>query len=149
MPEEEKLNVLVVGNNPIELGRVFQSLEAIPGKDIITEIAFDLKSIVERLGKFTPTFILLDDNLGKIELKEIVQALLKFRKTRSVPITVLKNSNYVAIINSGVMNYILKKDITGESLYQAFKSSLKFRKTQRYLLNAYRKRKKQVQRLLR
>src|SRR5271154_117284 len=110
----EKLNVLVVGNNPIELGHVFESLDRIPGKRIITEIAFDLKTIIERLGKITPTFILIDDNIGKIELKAAVQALLKYRKTKRVPITVLKNSNYHEAINSGVMNYILKKDLTGE-----------------------------------
>jgi hypothetical protein len=146
---KEELNILVVGNNPIELGHVFNSLDSIPGKKIVTEIAFDLKSVFERLARFTPTFILIDDNIGKMELKLAVQALLKYRKTKSVPITVLKNSNYHEAITSGVMNYVLKKDLTGESLYRAFKNSIKSSSTQQYLYKAYRKRKGQLERMLR
>jgi hypothetical protein len=144
----EELNVLVVGNNPIELGRVFDSLNRVPGKRIITEIAFDLKTVIERLAKFTPHFILIDDNIGQLELRNSVQALLRYRKTKSIPITVLKNSNYHEAINSGVLNYILKENLTGESLYVAFKNSIKFRQTQLYLYKAYRKRKGQLLRLI-
>jgi hypothetical protein len=46
------------------------------------------------------------------------------------------------------MNYILKKDLTGESLYLALKNSLKFKNTQRYLLDAYKKRTGQLRRFL-
>ena len=148
-PLPEELNVLMVGNNPIDLDRVFESLNRIPGKRIITEIAFDLKTMVERLTRFTPHFILLDDNIGKSELTNSVQALLRFRKTKKIPITVLKNSNYQEAINSGVLNYVLKANLTGESLYKALKNSMKFRQTQRYLYNAYRKRKGQLARLIR
>src|SRR5882762_11133392 len=105
----EELKVLVVGNNPTDLGRVFDSLNGIPGKLIMTEIAFDLKTIVDRLTTFTPNFILIDDNIGKSELKNSVQALLRSRKTKRIPITVLKNSNYTEAITSGVLNYILKE----------------------------------------
>jgi hypothetical protein len=145
----EELNVLVVGNNPTDLGRVFDSLNGIPGKRIMTEIAFDLKTIIDRLTRFTPNFILIDDNIGKSELKNSVQALLSYRKTKSIPITVLKNSNYQEAITSGVLNYILKEHLTGESLYKALTNSMKFRQTQRYLYLAYKKRKGQLARLLR
>lgn len=145
----EKLKVLVVGNNPIELGRVFDTLHKIRGIGIITEIAFDLKSTLERLVRFSPHYILIDDNIGKLELKNAVRALLNERKTKDVPITILKSSNYAEAINSGVMNYVLKENLTGESLHTALKNSLKFRKTQLYLLNAYKKRKGQLKRLLR
>ena len=144
----EELNVLVVGNNPSDLGRVFDSLKGIPGKRIMTEIAFDLETIVDRLSRFTPHFILIDDNIGKSELKNSVQALLRYRKTKRIPITVLKNSNYQESITSGVLNYILKEHLTGESLYKALKNSMKFRQTQRYLHIAYKRRKGQLSRLL-
>jgi hypothetical protein len=144
----EELSVLVVGNNPTELGRVFDCLEKIPGKRILTVIAFDFKSISERLANFKPAFILIDDNIGNHELKKAVQALLKSRKTKEIPITILKNSNYHEAINVGVTNYVLKKDLTGESLYNALKNSIKFKNTQRYLLEAYKKRRGQLRRLL-
>jgi len=148
LPASEKLKVLVVGNNPIELGRVFDSLHKIRDTKIITEIAFDLKSILERLVRFSPHYILIDDNIGKSELKDAVHTLLNERKTKNIPITILKSSNYHEAINTGVMNYVLKESLTGESLHTALKNSLKFKKTQLYLLNAYKKRKGQLKRLL-
>ncbi len=144
----EKLKVLVVGNNPIELGRVFDTLHTIRNTGIITEIAFDLKSILERLVRFSPNYILIDDNIGKLELKIAVEALHHERKTKNVPITILKSSNYHEAINTGVMNYVLKDSLTGESLHTALKNSLKFKKTQLYLSRAYKKRKGQVMRLI-
>jgi CheY-like chemotaxis protein len=145
----EKLKVLVVGNNPIELGRVFDTLNSIRNIGIITEIAFDLKSILERLVRFSPNYILIDDNIGKLELKIAVEALHHERKTKNIPITILKSSNYHEAINTGVMNYVLKDSLTGESLHTALKNSLKFKKTQLYLSRAYKKRKGQVMRLIR
>jgi AmiR/NasT family two-component response regulator len=144
----EELKVLVVGNNPIDLSHTFESLSKISGHKVITEIAFDLASIIDRLSHFRPTYILIDDNMGQPELKATVLALSVNRKTRHVPITVLKNSNYHEAMNTGVMNYILKETITGDSLYTALKNSLKFKKTQLYLQQAYKKRKGQLLRIL-
>ncbi len=146
--QEAVLNVLVVGNNPIDLSHTFESLMKIREHKIIAEIAFDLTSILERLAHFRPNFIVIDDNIGRMELQLTVQALLKNRKTKDIPITVLKNSNYQEALNTGVMNYVLKKALTGESLYTALKNSLKFKKTQLYLQQAYAKRKGQVIRIL-
>ncbi len=144
----EKVNILVVGNNPIELSHVFDSLQKMKDIDIITEIAFDLKSIFERLVRFKPQYILIDDNIGKIELKNAVRALLNDRKTKDIPITVLKNSNYQEAISTGVLNFILKENLSGDALYTALKNSLKFRKTQLYLYSAYKRRKGQLLRLV-
>jgi CheY-like chemotaxis protein len=146
--ETEQMNVLVVGNNPTELGHVFESLSSIPGKLVTTEIAFDLRSIFERLSKFKPAFILIDDNIGSSELKTSVGALLNRRKTKSIPIIILKNSNYHEAINTGVLNYVLKKGLTAESLYRALKNSLKFMITQRYLYQSYKERTGQLRRFL-
>lgn len=148
LPASEKWKVLVVGNNPIEVGRVFDTLQKIRNAKIITEIAFDLKSTLERLIRFSPNYILIDDNIGKDELKNAVHALHNERKTKNVPITILKSSNYLEAINSGVMNYVLKESLTGETLHTALKNSLKSRKTQLYLHKAYAKRKGQLMRLI-
>jgi len=143
----DSLNVLLVGNNPIELSRVFDSVKAIPGRRIFTEIAFDLKTILERLASFRPNFILIDDNIGKLELKNTVKMLGNDRKTKNIPIAILKNSNYQEVVSVGVMDYILKENVTGESLYTTLTNSLKFRRTQIYLYKAFKKRKGQLKRL--
>jgi CheY-like chemotaxis protein len=141
------VRVLVVGNNPIDLSGVSSKL-LLRTQPIETEIAFDVKSLQERLQHFTPDYIVLDDNLGRTELKEVVKWLLRDKHTRHVPITVLKNSNYIETIGSGALNFVLKQNLTGEALFRAMTNSLKFRKTQRYLAEAYRKRKGQLLRMV-
>lgn len=145
----EPLNVLLVGNNPIELSRVLDSLKKVPGKRIITEIAFDLKSICERLLRFEPNFILIDDNVGKTELREAVHTFSSNKKTQGVPITVLKNSNYTEALGStSILDYLLKQNLSTESLYNSLKNSLKLRRTQLYLYHAYQKRKQELLKII-
>ena len=144
----EEINVLVVGNNPIELGHLNDNLKSVPDKKIVTAIAFDLRGIFERLASFRPTYILIDDNIGSPEVRNAVKALHRLRKTREIPITILKTSNYHDTVTTGVMNYVMKHDLTGISLYNELRNSLKLKETQQFLYNAWRKRKRQMLRLL-
>lgn len=143
----QDLNVLLVGNNPIELSKVFDNIRNMPGSRIFTEIAFDIKTIFERLVNFRPNYILIDDNIGKVALKNAVKMLARDRKTKDIPIAILKNSNYEEVFSVGVMDYIMKENINGQSLYTALVNSLKFRRTQLYLYKAMKKRKQQLKRL--
>lgn len=146
MPDQ--LRILVVGNNPIDLSRIFDTLKGDKMKDIITETAFDLKSVTERLSKFRPNYILIDDNVGKAELKMTMGYLLSDRRTKEVPITVIKNSNYQEFIDMGILSYVLKDTITIDSLYRELQNTFRLKRTQRYVYEAYRKRKGQFMRLL-
>jgi len=137
----EPLNILLIGNNPIEMGGVLEKLKQVRGQRIITEIAFDIKSILERLIRFRPNFIFIDDNIGRTELLETVNALSSNRKTKDIPITVLKNSNYhESLASSSILDYLLKQNLSAEDLYKTVKNSLRFRKTQLFLSQALKKR---------
>jgi CheY-like chemotaxis protein len=139
------LHILLIGNNPIELSRVLEKFQQVRDNTIITEIAFDLKSILERLVRFNPNFIFIDDNVGKSMLRETVNTLSNNRKTKDIPITVLKNSNYHEAVGAGsALDYLLKQNLSADALYNTLKNSLKFRRTQLYLYQAYQKRKKQL-----
>ena len=140
----EPLNVLLIGNNPIDLSKTLEKLNQMHGRKIITEIAFDLRSLLERLMKFTPNFILIDDNIGKSELSETIETLSKTRKTKDVPITVLKNSNYQESSMSGILDFVLKQNFSADTFYSMLRNSLKFRRTQVYLYRAYQKRKREL-----
>jgi hypothetical protein len=136
----ETMNVLLVGNNPIEMGRVLEKLKQVRGQRIATEIAFDLKSILERLLRFQPNFILIDDNIGRHELMETVNKLSSNRTTKDVPITVLKNSNYSeSFASTSILDYLLKQNLSADDLYKTLKNTLRFRTTQRYLYETYKK----------
>jgi len=141
----EPINILLIGNNPIEMGSVLEKLKQVRGQRIITEIAFDLRSILQRLMRFNPNFIFIDDNIGKNELMETVKSLSSNKKTKDVPITVLKNSNYhESLASSSILDYLLKQNLSPEDLYKTVKNSLRFRRTQLYLYQAYKKRKDQL-----
>ena len=139
------LNVLLIGNNPMELGTILEQLQQVRAQKIITEIAFDLKSIVERLIRFNPNFIFIDDNIGRLELQQTLKRLSSNRKTKDIPITVLKSSNYhEAFGSSSVLDYLLKQNLSADALYNTVKNSLRFRKTQIYLQKVYQKRKREL-----
>jgi len=144
----DSLNVLLIGNNPMELGTVLEQLNQVRAKKIITEIAFDLKGIVERLILFNPNFIFIDDNIGRVELRETLKKLSANRKTKDIPITVLKSSNYhEALGSNSVLDYLLKQNLSADALYNTVKNSLRFRKTQLYLQKIYQKRKTELLKL--
>jgi len=138
------LNVLLIGNNPMEMGTVLDKLKQVRAQKIITEIAFDLRSILERLMRFNPNFIFIDDNIGRLELQETLKQLSSNRKTKDVPITVLKSSNYhEALGASSVLDYLLKQNLSADALYNAVKNSFRLRRTQLYLYKLYQKRKRE------
>ena len=143
----EPLHVLLIGNNPIDLTKTLEKLNQMHGRRIITEIAFDLRGIVERLMKFNPNYILIDDNIGKSELNETINTLSKSRKTKDVPITVLKNSNYHESSSRGIQDYVLKQQFSAETFYTILRNSLKFKRTQLFLYKAYRRQKRQLKAL--
>jgi DNA-binding NarL/FixJ family response regulator len=146
---DEQYHILLIGNNPIEMGKILDTLNRVPGKKIITEIAFDIKGGLERLIKFRPNFILIDDNIGRLELAETVNALSANRKTKNIPITVLKNSNYgESSARAGILDYLLKQNLSPEVLCSTLKNALKFRRAQLLLYKAYKKRKGQLLRLV-
>lgn len=138
----QPVRILLIGNNPIEMSNLLEVIAKVPGRSIITEIAFDVKSILSRLVKFDPTFILIDDNIGREELSHTIDSLTHNAKTRDVPITVIKNSNYTeALASADILDFLLKKNLTTDSLYNMIRNTLKFRRTRQFLSEAYNKRK--------
>lgn len=139
----KSVNILLVGNNPIELTAMLHTIKQLPIKNVVAEIAFDLTSIGQRLLNFKPNYILIDDNIGVLELTQAVKKLSTNPKTRDVPITILKNSNFTASLASNdVADYLLKPQLTPDSIIALLKNSLRFTETRKYLASAYAKRKK-------
>jgi DNA-binding NarL/FixJ family response regulator len=139
----EQLRVLLVGNNPIELSSMLTNISSLHGQTVRTETAFDARSILDRLLRFKPSIILIDDNIGLHEMQHTVHALAHHRNAKNVPITILKNSNYQETSSSlSILDYLLKRSLTPESLNNALHNSIKMRRAQVFLSNAYKKRKR-------
>lgn len=147
-PSLTPVHILLVGNNPIEMGPVLEKLNQVRTRKIITETAFDVKSILERLVRFNPNFILIDDNIGREKLIQAVTKLSSTRKTKDIPITVLKNSNYrESFASDSIHDYLLKQNLSPDALYNTIKNTLRFKRTQRLLYQAYKNRKGMLKKL--
>lgn len=145
----EPLNILLVGNNPIEMGPVLEKFKQVRTRKIVTETAFDFSSLAERLAKFHPNFIFIDDNIGRNELAQTVHKLSSNRKTRNIPITVLKNNNYQeSFYSKSIQDYLLKQNLSPENLYNTIRNALRLKKTQRFLSEIYNKRKGMLTKLM-
>jgi len=138
----ERLSLLLVGNNPADIETILNKLARIRTIKIVSEIAFDGKTAIERVLNFKPSYILIDDNIGKQGLNDIIKKLASFRRTKYIPIMVIKNSNYNKYdTTSTVSDYLMKKDITGEAVISMVKNAVKMRRTQRNLSETYSKRR--------
>jgi DNA-binding NarL/FixJ family response regulator len=139
------IHVLLVGNNPIELSTITGFLRNNSGTRFISEIAFDLRSLFSRIGKFKPNYILIDDNIGRHDLKRLVHKLHGSARTKDIPIAILKNSNYTEALNSvDVQDYLLKNTISSESLSRSILNGLKFKNTRAFLYKSLKKGKKRL-----
>ncbi len=142
--KEEKLHVILVGNNPIELSTLVNYMKKLTSRGVITEIAFNLKTLLERMLEFRPGYVFIDDNVGEEELKLLVNNLSSNKLTSEIPIAVLKNSNYSESFCNGISEYMLKSDLNEESLYKALVTALKFKKTRKNLYHNYQKKRVEV-----
>lgn len=139
----DHINVYLIGNNPIELGAVYDKLKAIKSKKYRAEIGFELRGIYRKIAKFNPACILIDDNMEKLRLRKLIKRLANHNDTRDIPITVLKTSNYREGFIEEAQEYVLKESLTSERLSKTIASSIRLKAMQTYLSKTYRKRKSQ------
>lgn len=145
---KEPINILLVGNNPMDLGNVHRYLTKFPKRKVIIEYCFDLKESIIMALKCKPTCILLDDTYSKRIIKNFIDTINGNNRTKDIPITLLKSSNYRDIVTSGVQEYLLKENLTSERLYRTILKAIKFKRTQRILKIERRRRKRQLDKLV-
>ena len=149
LSSHDPVSILLVGNNPIEMSRMLDLVKKLPGKRVVTEIAFDLASVLQRLIRFRPSLILIDDNIGISQMGQTVRNLSSDPKTRDVPIAILKNSNYsTSLVINELADYVLKQNLTPESIYTIIKNAIRLKQARVYFTMAYKKRKRQLLRLI-
>ena len=139
----DHINVYLIGNNPIELGAIYDKLKSVKSKKYKAEIGFDLKNIYKKITRFNPACILIDDNLEKLRLRKLIKRLANHNSTKDIPITILKNSNYQEASIEDAQEYVLKESLTSERLSKTIANSIRLKRMQSYLYKTYRKRKNQ------
>ena len=137
--DKSPINIFLIGNNPSELGGIYKSLQNFTKRKFITEFAFDLKNVLVRIIKFSPGFILVDDKLSTGQIKILIRRLNNNKKTKEIPIALMKSSNYSEVITYGFSDFILKESLSADRIYTAILNTIKFRKSRKYLYKIYKK----------
>jgi|GEM_PF-808906 response regulator of citrate/malate metabolism len=140
-----EISVLLVGNNPIELGLLYEKISGLKGKINKIETAFSLEDTLKKIHLMHPNCLLLDDNLGLNPLKAIINNVNALSK-EVISITLLKSHNKQEV-TSGVQEYIMKEGIDGTRIYNALINALRFKKTQQFFRIKYYSGKRSIKRL--
>jgi len=114
--KREHLNVLIIGNNPIEITSIYNSLNEYRGKNYIADVCFSIKDSISRMIKNRPDCILLDDNIIIDNIKSFIKKLRENSKLRNIPIVLLKSSNLNFSFGNEVQDFLLKGNLSTEIL---------------------------------
>ena len=137
----KSMNILLVGNNPIDLSDVHDHLKGSRTVQYELEFAFGITDIQKKIRKFKPDCILIDDNIDKIDMSYLLKKLATNAVTAKIPITIIQNSNKDDAPREGADEFILKNTITSDSIARTLLNSLKVHDMKEYLKEAYKKRK--------
>lgn len=141
------INVLIIGNNPIELTRITDKLKGLKGRKFIADFCFSTRDSLLKIMKSQPGCILVDDNLDKNSITELSNKLNKHNKTKHIPITLLKSSYKNQKYIPGISDFLLKDSLSGESMAKAIVNVIRSRKSQRYLYIKIKKNQRRINQL--
>ncbi len=141
------INVLIIGNNPIELTRITDKLKGLKGRKIIADFCFSTRDSLLKIMKSQPGCILVDDNLDKKSITDLSNRLNKNNKTRHIPITLLKSSYKNQKYIPGISDFLLKDNLSPESFAKSIINVIRFRKSQRYLYIKIKKNQRKINQL--
>ncbi|TRX62723.1 hypothetical protein FNH22_01095 [Fulvivirga sp. M361] len=143
----DPLNIYLIGNNPLELSHIYDNLKAVKNIRYKTQIDFNLSGIFRKIMRFKPSCILIDDNLEKFNLVKLIKKLNSHAKTKNIPITIIKNSNYHDSHLGDVQDYLLKQSLTPHTLQRSIFNSMRFKRMQVYLYKTYKRGKGELHEL--
>lgn len=138
------MNILLVGNNPLELSDVYHQISSFKKGLLKTTVLFDLKKIKKYVKDLNPSAIFIDDRYSTKELRRTITRIHGTEDTHHIPITLLKSSNMSTSANLEVDDFVLKSNLTGSSIYASIINGGRFRRSRIYFKKVYRKRKGQL-----
>lgn len=138
------MNILLVGNNPLELSDVYNQISSFKKGLLKTTVLFDLKKIKQHIKNLNPSAIFIDDKYSTKELSRAISRIHGSEDTHHIPITLMKSTNRSTHSGLEVDDFLLKTNLTGSSIYASITNGRRFRKSRIYFNKAYRKRKGQL-----
>ena len=123
---KEHTNVLIIGNNPIELTNIYNNLNEYRKKNYIADVCFNVSDSISRMLKNKPDCILLDDNILLDQVDLFIKKLKSTTSLKSIPIVLLKSTNFNLSIGNDVQDFLLKGNMTMDILSSAIERNCSF-----------------------
>ena len=114
-PPSKEIKVLMIGNNPREMGCLNIHLRNFRWKRFAVNATFDLKEGRRIAQYFKPDYILIEDSFGEGPIRNFVSQLRSKNSTRSATIALLKADNLTQLLIPGVQDYLLKENIVSDT----------------------------------
>jgi PleD family two-component response regulator len=122
--KREKIPLLIIGNNPIEITQFYNILVTNASKNYLADVCFDVRDSFNRIAKQRPNVILIDDNLMVGDINKLVKVLKSNAKTKDIKLIVLKSNNWNYNVVDNVDDYILKNTIASGMLDRIIEKNL-------------------------
>ena len=113
---EDRINVLMIGNNPHSLSYVYNLLFAVRSRYYFPDFCFDFKDAIGKITKARPAVILLDDSMDFAQMRKFIQQLKVQSRTRHIPIILLKGDNWNVRVLDQVDDYLLAENLSPDIL---------------------------------
>ena len=122
--KKEHVNVLIIGNNPIEITSIYNGLNEYRGKNYIADVCFNIKDSLVKMIKRKPDCILLDDNLLLDQIKLLISKIRENSRFSGIPIVLLKSSNFNFAFGNEVQDFLLKANLSTEILSSTIEKNI-------------------------
>lgn len=114
-PIPHVIKVLMIGNNPREMGCLSDHLRKFIWKKFKVTATFDLKQGTTLANSQKPDYILLDGSFDQEALSHWVKNLRRSRQFKHTAIALLKENNLEQLVIPGVQDYLLKETIVSDT----------------------------------
>ena len=114
-PASKEIRVLMIGNNPREMGCLSNHLRNFRWKRFAVNATFDLKEGWKIAQYFKPDYILIDGLFEPEEIKAFTGQIRERKSTHSAIIALLKENSATELVIPGVQDYLLKDNIISDT----------------------------------
>jgi hypothetical protein len=114
-PASKEIKVLMIGNNPREMGCLSIHLRNFKWKRFAVNATFDLKEGWRIAQYFKPDYILIDGSLGERLISDFIDQVRQYKSTRMASVALLKEDSSTQLMIPGVQDYLLKENIVSDT----------------------------------
>ena len=114
-PPSKVIKVLMIGNNPRELGCLSIHLRNFQWKKFAVNATFDLKEGWRIAQYFKPDYILVESAFGEDPIRNFIAEIRQHRSTKMATVALLKEDNGTQLMIPEVQDYLLKDNIVSDT----------------------------------